>query len=279
MKKKFLADIIHWIEDNIDEKICSSTLENISGYTIRHLSNIFMQYTNLTPAKYIRQRKLCRAAFLLRLTNLKIMDIAYQLKFDSQQSFSREFSKLFGYSPRQYRKSREWDFKSLQLPIQPENVPEIKFEYCILESKKYHGYRFSFEQQMYFIRENETIIIYQKIIDIMRKYHSDLFISSTFSPHAQKDRHLIVNSFLGFHAKNDLLISTDEEFTSEDGKYIKFSFNGSLNEYIYFPRSVYYYLLPKLRLKRREGSDIEILKYIDTACPGTISCDYFIPVV
>lgn len=132
---------------------------------------------------------------------------------------------------------------------------------------------------MYFIREHETIIRYQKIIDIMRKHQSDLFISSTFSPHPQKDHQLSVNSFLGFHAKNDRLISTDEVFTSENGKYIKFSFNGSLNEYIYFPRSVYYYVLPKLGLKRREGSDIEILKYIDDASPGTISCDYFIPVV
>lgn len=279
MKKKFLADIIHWIEDNIDEKIHSSTLENISGYTIRHLSNIFMQYTNLTPGKYIRQRKLCRAAFLLRLTNLKIMDIAYQLKFDSQQSFSREFSKSFGYSPRQYRKSREWDFKSLQLPIQPENIPEIKFEHCLLKSKKYYGYRFNFEQQIYFINEHETIIRYQKIIDIMRQHQSDLFISSTFSPHPQKALQLNINSFLGFHAKDGLLISTDEELISENGKYIKFSFDGDLNEYIHFPRRVYYHVLPKLGLTRREGADIEILKYIDTADSSAISCDYFIPIV
>lgn len=278
MKKKFLADIINWIEDNIDEKINNSTLENISGYTIRHLSNIFMQHTNLTPGKYIRQRKLCRAAFLLRLTNLRIMDIAYQLKFDSQQSFSREFSKLFGYSPRQYRKSTDWDFKSLQLPIQPENMHEIKYEFCHLESNNYHGYRFSFDRQMYFIREHETMIRYQKIIDIMRQHQSDIFISSTFFPHPQKDRQLSVNSFLGFHSKDRQLISTNEELISENGKYIKFSFNGNLNEYIYFPMKAYHYALPKLGLKRRDGSDIEILKYIDTADSSTISCDYFIPI-
>ena len=39
----------------------------------------------------------------------------------------------------------------------------------------------------------------------------------------------------------------------------------ALNEYIYFPRRSIIILLPKLRLKRDyEGSDIEILKYIDS---------------
>lgn len=49
--------------------------------------------------EYIRKRRLCRAAILVRLTAKSMLDIALSLHFDSQQSFSREFKKLFGCSP------------------------------------------------------------------------------------------------------------------------------------------------------------------------------------
>ena len=63
--------------------------------------------------EYIRKRRLCRAAILVRLTAKSMLDIALSLHFDSQQSFSREFKKLFGCSPREYRHRDYWDLANI----------------------------------------------------------------------------------------------------------------------------------------------------------------------
>ncbi|END57144.1 bacterial regulatory helix-turn-helix s, AraC family protein, partial [Escherichia coli p0305293.13] len=42
-----------------------------------------------------------------------MLDIALSLHFDSQQSFSREFKKLFGCSPREYRHRDYWDLANI----------------------------------------------------------------------------------------------------------------------------------------------------------------------
>lgn len=103
MQKEILFKVVQWIENNIEKKISTGELESISGYSKRHLNNVFLKYTGVAPGQYIRYRKLCRAAYLLRLTKHKIVDIAYLLEFDSPQSFSRAFRKSYHCSPSEYR--------------------------------------------------------------------------------------------------------------------------------------------------------------------------------
>ncbi|EDT8879107.1 helix-turn-helix transcriptional regulator [Salmonella enterica subsp. enterica] len=59
-------NVLEWIENNLDKQIPVSKLTNLVGCSHRYLSIIFRRITGLSPAEYIRQRKITQAAFMLR---------------------------------------------------------------------------------------------------------------------------------------------------------------------------------------------------------------------
>ena len=56
------------------------------------------------PGRYIRERKLLLAARDLRDTDQRVYDICLKYGFDSQQTFTRVFTRTFNQPPGAYRK-------------------------------------------------------------------------------------------------------------------------------------------------------------------------------
>ncbi|MDY4388695.1 MULTISPECIES: helix-turn-helix domain-containing protein [Pectobacterium] len=102
--EKIVDDLIKWIEDNVNRPLYISDVAEQAGYSKWHLQRIFHQYTGENLASYIRKRKLSLAARDLNRTNERVIDISQKYGFDSQQSFTRSFSKAFNVSPIAYRK-------------------------------------------------------------------------------------------------------------------------------------------------------------------------------
>ena len=65
----------------------------------------FNETFNNSPKKYITQKKVERAAALLKSRDLRVSDIAYDVGFDSLATFNRNFSNRYGKSPSEYRLS------------------------------------------------------------------------------------------------------------------------------------------------------------------------------
>jgi AraC-like DNA-binding protein len=59
----------------------------------------------LVLKKYIAQKKIEKAATLLRTDSLRVSDIAYDVGFDSLATFNRNFTAIYGKSPSAYRLS------------------------------------------------------------------------------------------------------------------------------------------------------------------------------
>ena len=64
---------------------------------------MFRTVTHQTLGEYIRQRRLLLAAEELRNTRRPIFDIAMDLGYVSQQTFSRVFRREFDRTPSDYR--------------------------------------------------------------------------------------------------------------------------------------------------------------------------------
>lgn len=75
---------------------------NLSPSRFRHL---FKQETGTTPAQYVKEVRLRRAAKLLRTTFLSIKQILKQMNLGSNAHFVRDFRKLYGMTPTRYRRT------------------------------------------------------------------------------------------------------------------------------------------------------------------------------
>ncbi|EDO5887585.1 helix-turn-helix domain-containing protein [Salmonella enterica] len=104
-----ITPLIEWIEHNLHREITLSEIAQKSGYTSRHLYNLFMAGPGVSPSAYIRQRKLSLAAVMLRDTLRPVTEIALMYGFEHLQSFTRAFSHYFLQSPLQYRQAEFWD--------------------------------------------------------------------------------------------------------------------------------------------------------------------------
>lgn len=92
-----------YIELHIHDKISLFDLAQEAGYSPWYAGKIFKEYTGKTPFDFIRARRLTAAAMALRDGKDKIIDVALDFVFDSQEGFTRAFSKEFGLPPRRYR--------------------------------------------------------------------------------------------------------------------------------------------------------------------------------
>ena len=61
--------------------------------------HLFQRTINLSVGDYIRMRRLALASVKLIHSDERIIDIAFDVHFNSQEAFSRSFKKMYGLSP------------------------------------------------------------------------------------------------------------------------------------------------------------------------------------
>lgn len=103
--EQVIHTLTHWIDKNLDRPLRIDDIAQHAGYSKWHLQRLFLQYKGESLGRYIRIRKLQMAAHDLRNTNEKVFDICLRYGFDSQQTFTRIFTKTFHQPPGAWRKS------------------------------------------------------------------------------------------------------------------------------------------------------------------------------
>ena len=100
-----------YIDAHIQEPLTAKMLSDVAGYSQYHAARIFKQHTGRMPFEYIRERRLINAAFALRNSKKKVLDVALDFVFDSHEGFSRAFTKAFGLPPKRFAsmpKPKDW---------------------------------------------------------------------------------------------------------------------------------------------------------------------------
>ena len=91
-----------YIETHLCEEITIVDLAKVSLFSSWYARRLFIKWTNLTPADYIRRLRLSKSALRLRDENCRIIDVALDIGFGSVDGYQRAFAREFGCNPKQY---------------------------------------------------------------------------------------------------------------------------------------------------------------------------------
>ncbi|WP_058300906.1 AraC family transcriptional regulator [Gorillibacterium timonense] len=99
-----IQQVIDYIEEQAEEQPSLSELAAIAGFSDYHFHRIFLVMVGIPVMDYVRKRKLAKAAYRVSHTDDRLLDIALDSGFGSQETFIRAFRKLFGMTPGTYRR-------------------------------------------------------------------------------------------------------------------------------------------------------------------------------
>ena len=102
---KELEKALYYIDKNISENFKIEKLAEEFGISKFNLIKRFKSSTNVTPHQFIIKKKLERSKNLLKEGSLSLTDVTYMLNFSDQSHFSNSFKKMYGMTPREFRKT------------------------------------------------------------------------------------------------------------------------------------------------------------------------------
>ena len=108
-----ISQAVDFIEDNLREAIAVADMADAVSYSLYHFCRMFNQATHHTPYDYLMRRRLSQAAQELLQTDKKIIEIALDYQFNSPETFSRAFKRMFEMQPSQLRKQGSVDSRQL----------------------------------------------------------------------------------------------------------------------------------------------------------------------
>ncbi|MDX6713055.1 MAG: AraC family transcriptional regulator [Blastocatellia bacterium] len=90
---------------SLDQPVRLKDIARAACLSSFHFHRVFKETFGVTPQKYLAIQRLERAAHLLRHTGRTVTEITLESGFQSPGSFSSLFSRHFGVSPTEYRRS------------------------------------------------------------------------------------------------------------------------------------------------------------------------------
>lgn len=100
-----ILSVVVFIEKRVRDSIDLRLLESDTGFSYRHLREVFRECTSMTLARYALSRRVAHAAFDIMHTGKSLTDIAGEYGFESYDTFSRAFRRETGVLPSLFRKT------------------------------------------------------------------------------------------------------------------------------------------------------------------------------
>ena len=86
-----------------DEEVTVEAVTKELGYTRQYISGRFHRITGRLLSQFLKEKRLEKAARLLKTGNIRVSQVARRCGFDSENYFRQQFRIRYGMSPRQFR--------------------------------------------------------------------------------------------------------------------------------------------------------------------------------
>jgi len=101
-----LAPSADYLKEHYAERLDIGKLAKLSGMSVRQFERRFSQTFRMNPRTYLVRMRVAIAAELLRSTSRRATEIALEVGFYDHSDFSRQFRRIMGVPPTDYRRQR-----------------------------------------------------------------------------------------------------------------------------------------------------------------------------
>ncbi|MED3553219.1 AraC family transcriptional regulator [Cytobacillus praedii] len=135
---KHMNEALKYIENNLTNEIDYQEVAQIALCSEYHFKRMFSFLSGITLAEYIRHRRLTLAAFEVKESNVKVIDLAMKYGYTSPDSFTRAFQQMHGMTPSEARHTahslKAYPPMTFHLSIKGGN----EMNYRIVEKEAFH---------------------------------------------------------------------------------------------------------------------------------------------
>ncbi|HET8796250.1 MAG TPA: helix-turn-helix transcriptional regulator [Thermoanaerobaculia bacterium] len=100
-----------------DEEVTVEAVTKELGYTRQYISGRFHRLTGRLLSQFLKEKRLEKAARLLKGGNVRVSQVARRCGFDSENYFRQQFRIRYGMSPRQFRANGHLRSGPRRLPV------------------------------------------------------------------------------------------------------------------------------------------------------------------
>ena len=100
-----------------DEEVTVEAVTKELGYTRQYISGRFHRTTGRLLSQFLKEKRLEKAARLLKAGNIRVSQVARRCGFDSENYFRQQFRLRYGMSPRQFRTTGTLRATPRRMPI------------------------------------------------------------------------------------------------------------------------------------------------------------------
>ncbi|WP_404302042.1 effector binding domain-containing protein [Paenibacillus sp. DP01] len=277
---------IEFIELNLREDLKIAEVASQAYFSAFHFQRVFQAISGFTVQQYIRRRRLSEAAKRLKQSNQKVLDIAIEYQYNSQEAFTRAFEKSFGITPGKYRNcdiELSGQSKINFLDYQKNATEELEVNKPVilqLETTKIVGYEYKTNLN------NEQH--YKEIPGFYEHFGAHEYFMCIPNKIAPGMSYGIACRFEDNGAFSFVVGEAVEEESKElaegfiymeipAGKYAEFDASGSNGRVQSIRDFIYGTWLPNSNFERREGPDFEITDVMNSY-PDHLSMKVYIPI-
>ncbi len=103
--------IMNYLENENGPDIPIRLLSEEAGTCTRNFHRVFLRFAGVTPTEFINRQRIRRACELLTETDKTITSISALVNYSDSNYFSRQFRKITGFTPTEYRNSSKQNYK------------------------------------------------------------------------------------------------------------------------------------------------------------------------
>jgi AraC family transcriptional regulator len=104
-KQRILRVLVH-IQEHLDGDLPLEDLARIACFSPFHFHRVFGAMVGESVKEHVRRLRLERAAYRLEYSDRSVTEIAFDVGYETHESFTRAFQAMFGTSPSGFRKQQ-----------------------------------------------------------------------------------------------------------------------------------------------------------------------------